>query len=745
MGLCEHSVKFTNCKSSAVVTSDGGNNSGFVGWSRSSSYLISFDGCLFNGKLLMKDNNGGYNGGFVGWKGDAKTVTIDNCLYIPAATVSGEKLANSGSATFCRQHDDKLPAEIKNSYYNCSNTQDYGAVQGKAPLRVTAGENVTVEAVSLVGGSTKTYNGSGIKAYAQGIIYDGTFYYGSGDKVSLRLSHGETPEGYAFFTGYTASPEGATLTGNGNPYTLTMPNSNVQIGAAFASPIPYINENGEKQTCSDYSFITNDMTAIGIANEETWYVVEGDVTINKNFGIKGNVHLILADGSSLTVDATNDSDYNAIYIDSSDGRDGLTIYGQDKGNGRLTINGKHGIYIGKGNLTINGGNVDVDAQIDGINISQGNLTINGGKVDVDTQGEGIYISQGNLTINGGKVDVDTQGEGIKVSGTITFGWTRPEDHIYSNSYSPYSTVNIAPGQALTDGTNFFAGNIVNVKDLYGKTLFGVDVNVLYNASDNDIASLNGKNTDILLCGRTLYKDGSWNTLCLPFDLTLSGSILEGNNVQLMTLGDASFSNGTLTLNFVKAEEIKAGVPYIIKWNEGSNIVNPMFKNVTIDNASLDENAFTNSVISFKGIFSPFKITEANKKLLYMGDGNLLYYPSGAMTIRAFRAYFQLASWLVNENLGDVNGDNQISVSDVMAMVDYVLGNSNGNILKENADVNSDGAISVSDVMELVNMVIGGHKNQFKLVVNTGDETVTYDSIRGSTGPARAQESTIWDE
>ena len=99
---------------------------------------------------------------------------------------------------------------------------------------------------------------------------------------------------------------------------------------------------------------------------------------------------------------------------------------------------------------------------------------------------------------------------------------------------------------------------------------------------------------------------------------------------------------------------------------------------------------------------------------------------------------------MNENLGDVNGDSQVSVSDVMAMVDYVMGNGNGNILQENADINGDGAISVSDVMELVNMVIEGHENQFKLVVNTGDETATYDSIGGGTGPARAQESTIWD-
>ena len=114
----------------------------------------------------------------------------------------------------------------------------------------------------------------------------------------------------------------------------------------------------------------------------------------------------------------------------------------------------------------------------------------------------------------------------------------------------------------------------------------------------------------------------------------------------MTLGDASFSNGTLTLDFVDADEIKAGVPYIIRWNGNSNIVNPVFKNVTIEDASLDEKAFTNDVISFKGIYSPFEITEANNKLLYLGDDNQIYYPSAAMSINAFRAYFELQGDLV---------------------------------------------------------------------------------------------------
>ena len=848
VGLCEHSVKFTNCKSSAVVTSDGGNNSGFVGWSRSSEYLISFDGCLFNGKLLMKDNNGGYNGGFVGWKGDAKTVTIDNCLYIPADTVSGEKLANTGSANFCRQHDDKSPAVINNCYYISSITQYYGAVQGIAPLSVTAGENVTIEAVSPVGDATKTYSVSGITAYAQGITCDGTFYYGSGDKVSLTLSHGDAPEGYAF-ADYTASPEGATLTGTSNPYTLTMPDSNVQIGAKFAIPIPYIDENGEKQTCSNYTIISNDMTSIGIADKETWYVVEGDITFNQRIEAKGNVHLILADDAILTIDGKG---YRGIH-----GGGDLIIYGQDKGNGNLIVKGEFGIYIPSGNLTINGGEIDADGRYDGIYIINGNLTINGGKVDVDGRENGIYVS----------------------NGTVTFGWTRPEDHIYSNSYDINGNVIIASGQTFTDGTNFYTGNNINANALNGKTLFGGDV--IDDASD--IASLNGKNTNVLLSGRKLKLDDSWNTLCLPFDVdNFDGTPLEGFTVKEIDTDaeidgqKTGFKNGTLCLNFKDATSIKAGKPYIVKSESTPNTptytatdgsgeywrlmdgeydipwiasysdinsdglwfceftadrivrvtgytvtggeflednphkwtlkakLNPddewttihteydtsfgssfesksyeidpdlqgrykyfrfevsncnygtmalgelalqveeeetgdlFFKGVTINSAAPAAVASEDEAVTFTGCYSPVSLSANDKSKLFMGAEDELYYPNDAMSIGAFRAYFQLANWLVNADLGDVNDDGKISVSDAMTLVNIVLGEEVeiDNVTMEKADINGDGNISVSDVMAVVNIILNGRDTINNIVVNTGDITNTYDSIGGGTGPAR---------
>ena len=107
-------------------------------------------------------------------------------------------------------------------------------------------------------------------------------------------------------------------------------------------------------------------------------------------------------------------------------------------------------------------------------------------------------------------------------------------------------------------------------------------------------------------------------------------------------------------------------------------------------------------------------------------------------IGALRAYFQLANWLVNADLGDVNDDGKISVSDAMTLVNIVLGEEVeiDNVTMEKADINGDGNISVSDVMAVVNIILNGGDTINNIVVNTGDITNTYDSIGGGTGPAR---------
>ena len=88
-----------------------------------------------------------------------------------------------------------------------------------------------------------------------------------------------------------------------------------------------------------------------------------------------------------------------------------------------------------------------------------------------------------------------------------------------------------------------------------------------NASNSSaLTTWNNQTHDVKLSGRTLYRDGSWNTLCLPFSLSsLSGTALEGATLKQLNAASSNFANGTLTLSFTDASTIEAGKPYLVKW------------------------------------------------------------------------------------------------------------------------------------------------------------------------------------
>ena len=169
------------------------------------------------------------------------------------------------------------------------------------------------------------------------------------------------------------------------------------------------------------------------------------------------------------------------------------------------------------------------------------------------------------------------------------------------------------------------------------TLYDDDSDDLKNATR--LSNYNGiENVNVTLSGRMLYKDDSWNTICLPFDMTAAQVTAQLAPSKLMTLSTATFSEGTLTLNFADATAIEAGKPYIIKWTSGDYFT-PTFTGVTINSAAPTD--VEKTAANFHGIYSPYSTGGEDKTMLYLGAANKLYYPNDAMTINAFRAYFKL--------------------------------------------------------------------------------------------------------
>lgn len=171
---------------------------------------------------------------------------------------------------------------------------------------------------------------------------------------------------------------------------------------------------------------------------------------------------------------------------------------------------------------------------------------------------------------------------------------------------------------------------------------------LANKEDNTalIASFDG-NTDceVTLQGRTLFKDGDWNTLCLPFDVTIADGPLEGADVR--ALSSALIEGETVTLNFTAEGAVTtlvAGTPYIIKWASGTDIVSPVFTGVTIDKTARDVvcDLGGGKTVTFKGTYGYTTFSGTDKSILFVGTNNKLHYPLNGAAIGAQRAYFQLS-------------------------------------------------------------------------------------------------------
>ena len=177
-----------------------------------------------------------------------------------------------------------------------------------------------------------------------------------------------------------------------------------------------------------------------------------------------------------------------------------------------------------------------------------------------------------------------------------------------------------------------------------------------------LSAASGQKRMVTLSGRTLYRDGDWNTLCLPFDFDIEGSALDKTGVTLMELDTETaysghktgYDEGTLYLNFKSAgTTIEAGKPYIIKWTKPSkydqnpgnyDIANPVFGGVTVSNDAPTAVTSEDGSVSLVGTYGAVSYDSETRSVLFLGTNNTLYFPDGLATtnINACRAYFLLS-------------------------------------------------------------------------------------------------------
>lgn len=382
--------------------------------------------------------------------------------------------------------------------------------------------------------------------------------------------------------------------------------------------------------------------------------------------VKGDVTLTIAEGVTLSAS-------KGITI--ADGAK-LTI----NGPGTLTVSNSTEAAAGANaasNIASSGGDVNLGiagSGGEGHSGIAGNVVVNSGTINV-TGGQGGNGGKGIsdlLTIYGGTVII-SGGQGGDGGAKGTNG-TMGDEGDWGQALGGTVTCTVDHGiqERNNGGTwSYLASGSTSDKN-YVRVVENTPLS-LYDDADNTsaIAAAAGDRMPrtVTLSGRTLYKDGKWNTLCLPFDVVLEGSPLDGDGVDVRMLSESDFSGGTLTLTFTNegaVTTIEAGKPYIIKWDAtGEHLTesNLVFSGVTVKSGITNKET---NYVDFCGTFSPEGIFESGtaKHNLYLGAANTLYWPTVTnFKVNSFRAYFQLKNGLTcgTPDADPEQGGSQLSV------------------------------------------------------------------------------------
>ncbi len=600
------------------------------------------------------------------------------------------------------------------TYVNNTTSENLGTTMPSDPGQYTA--SITVNAGGTGYTLTKTYN---VYSYAQinNIYpqlnistdkYASTTAAGANETVTITFTSkfGETLTTLTVTGATTNMSIGSGITSIGNnKYTFTMPAEEVNIGATFSISEDDFAVTGENEytikTANGWGwfcFATSyDLASDGFSGKVV--KLAGNVSSSEMAGKSGHPFKGTFDGQNytLTFNRTAAEHLSAPfhYINGAT-ISNLHVEGLIEGGTYESLGGLVG--HSEGNITINNCHVSTEistkvsggASHGGV-IAQWNgtdatctvtgcvydgLIYNPNEAGVTTSCRGFigwdYGNNGTIKFTDCLSAPAAYGTGKYALGGNCFTFVYPNSeptltYNMTNCYytsilgnrqgRPAATATDAPdnlGNATTDhgmvkgykNGFLYDGNYYTPK--YG------DAVVEYRFNDWN------ERADVTLSDRTLYKDGNWNTLCLPFSLSAAQIAANANfaGATLMTM-DVTEKNGfdvedgTLYLWFKTATEIEAGVPYLVKWekamdyegNEANyDISNPVFEGVTISNSTAQtvESETTGlETVQMVGTYSPVSVTANDKSILFLGDANTLYYSTVDRQIRSCRAYFSV--------------------------------------------------------------------------------------------------------
>lgn len=134
----------------------------------------------------------------------------------------------------------------------------------------------------------------------------------------------------------------------------------------------------------------------------------------------------------------------------------------------------------------------------------------------------------------------------------------------------------------------------------------------------------------------------WNTFCIPFDIT---------DLENATATEFTRQMDGATMKYTPVHSIKAGVPYLIKWDK----VNPTFKHVTLKSTPAQTISTNDGAYSFIGTYG-ITMLKDDKTERFLGDGDKLYWPAassgaGYNKLQGMRAYYRVPASVTTAKVG----------------------------------------------------------------------------------------------
>ena len=587
-----------------------------------------------------------------------------------------------------------------------------------------------------------------------GVVLNGKCYAPSGQSVQFRV----VPDD--FFKGVVSvTANGTPLTATDGKYTVTVASANISIAVTLTEETSTAGSgtNTDPYIINSTAHWNALATAINAGNSNinkdgvSFFRLDADITVSTMIGTAEHPFESTFDGNGhkLTFNLqTSDADYCAPFSYTRGAEiENLIVDGIIQSSGHYA-----GGIIGHAEGTFTVLNCVVKTNI--VSTGSDQAVYDGGFIggvfgesSVNIIGcvfEGTITSSSNTHFGGFVGKTEGASEDANANVTITNSLFDPRAVSVTSTTGSYTFVIAGSHSSVSIGAEAYAfytkllgaqnhgGTLVTASAyiptgsptnsygmvdiytgglLYNGVFYSTDHDGFYDDMDNmPLVNyyLNRGTVNAKFNGRKLYKDGDWNTLCLPFNMTAEqlsaaktteGHPLYGATVREMDVTgwyntsnersdakDATFCYQTalkeapdddekylLYLYFQNANNIEAGKPYLVKWSKPDgydtnpsnfDISNPVFENVTIK-ASLSTIESDDGSVLFVPVFSPIVLEKGNWQNLYVGANNILRYPSPTkdFTLKTFRGYFQLMA-------GDESASDPLAPSlDIVSNID----------------------------------------------------------------------------